>query len=209
MECRVCLGDERPETMLIPCRCRGTAAHVHDHCLRTYFTYYPDRICRVCHESMKHPWVDRERTLLCALLLLVWSAILVALSTVSAPLKGVTYSSVVLLLVVYIRYRHLTYEPTLLCLAASALLAWSDPQYILQTVCLAVGVLILATLCVVLPPHTAFLILVIILAVTYSGLFLLAVAAKTDPAFAAMGLMVMGIGWLTCLRPAHRNELYD
>ena len=55
MSCRICLEDERPETMLTPCSCSGTSAHIHPECLTTYFSYYPDRICRVCHIQMDGP----------------------------------------------------------------------------------------------------------------------------------------------------------
>jgi hypothetical protein len=53
MSCRICLSDETPETFVSPCQCIGTAAFIHQECLNTYFTYYPDRICRVCMTQME------------------------------------------------------------------------------------------------------------------------------------------------------------
>lgn len=202
------MSDEHPETMLVPCRCRGTAAYVHDRCLRTYFAYYPDRICRVCHERMEHPWVDRERTFVCALLLLLWSAILVALSVAPVGVKLLTYCIVAALVVFHAQRRQLTYETTLLCLAASALLAVADPQYLVQMVFLTAGLLALATLCLFIPVEMVFLVIVMTLAITYSILLMIALASKTDPAFTALAVVAMGAFWLVFLRPGNRNDLY-
>lgn len=61
MSCRICMGDESPETFLSPCQCTGTSAYIHLDCLNTYFTYYPDRICRVCMTEMEgsaDPWLS-------------------------------------------------------------------------------------------------------------------------------------------------------
>lgn len=55
MICRICFGEEKPETMVTPCRCSGTSAHIHSECLDSYFGYYPDRICRVCLAEMEGP----------------------------------------------------------------------------------------------------------------------------------------------------------
>lgn len=208
MQCRICLGDEQPEAMLVPCRCRGTAAYVHDHCLRTYFTYYPDRICRVCHERMEHPWVDHERTRTCATLLLLWSAVLVALSAVPLGVKWITYSGLAALVLFHARRNHLTYESTILCLSASTILAFANPLYLTQMVLLTASLLVLATLCIFLPTELVFLAIVMMLALAYSVLLLLAVASRTDPAFTALAVMAMGVFWLLFLRPGRRNDLY-
>lgn len=55
MNCRICFEDGTPESILTPCRCSGTSAYIHSECLTTYFSYYPDRICRVCHTQMEGP----------------------------------------------------------------------------------------------------------------------------------------------------------
>lgn len=49
MECRICFGDDDDESLIAPCRCRGTSSYIHRDCLEKYIQYYPDRICRVCH----------------------------------------------------------------------------------------------------------------------------------------------------------------
>ena len=55
MSCRICFEDGIPETFVTPCRCSGTSAYIHPECLTTYFSYYPDRVCRVCHTEMEGP----------------------------------------------------------------------------------------------------------------------------------------------------------
>lgn len=55
MQCRICLGDDSPETLVRPCRCSGTIAYIHIHCLETYCLYVPDRMCRVCQTRLEIP----------------------------------------------------------------------------------------------------------------------------------------------------------
>jgi len=51
MQCRICFEDGDETTLVTPCRCRGSSAYIHQTCLDRYIQYYPDRICRVCHEE--------------------------------------------------------------------------------------------------------------------------------------------------------------
>ena len=187
--------------MLAPCRCRGTSAYVHDTCLRTYFSYYPDRLCRVCHERMEHPWMDTERNFLCATILLVWAAVLLTLSQVPLVLKILSFLGIVGLLLVHIRRRDLTYSTTGVLLAVSFLLVATEPQHLLATVFLAMGLLALATLCLFMPIETLFLVMVLALAMSYSVFVLCMVALRTDPAFTGLLLLVIAAFWLVFLRP--------
>ena len=50
-QCRICFDTDGE--LVTPCRCRGTHAYIHPECLRVYFLYYPDGLCRVCRTSMK------------------------------------------------------------------------------------------------------------------------------------------------------------
>lgn len=208
MECRICFGDEHPETMLIPCRCRGTSAYIHDHCLRTYVSYYPDRVCRVCHERMEHPWMDLERNVVCATTLLVWAAVLLALSAVPVGLKSLSYVALSGLVVFHVQRKQLTYEATLTCVGLSGLLFLSDPVFLPQTVALAAAFLVLITLCLFVPVEALLLVLVAGLALTYSVTLTFAVALRTDPAFTGLFLLLLVVFWLVFVRPGRRNDLY-
>jgi hypothetical protein len=201
MECRICFGDDRPETMRIPCRCRGTSAYVHEDCLRTYFSYYPDRICRVCQYSMGYPTVDTERNFVCATLLLVWAATLLALSTVPIVCKVLAYVTLTLLLIFHVRRNQLTYEATFACLSVTGLLFMTEPQHLPQTVFLSMGLWMILTLCLFMPPDALVLIFLLILGFAYSVLLTLAIAVRTDPAFTALFLLSICSGWIVFLRP--------
>ena len=201
MECRICLGGERTETMLVPCKCRGTAAYVHDTCLRTYFSYYPDRLCRVCRERMEHPWMDTERSILCAGIILLWAAGLLTLSQVPILVKGLSFLGLFSLLVLQVQRKQLTYVATLLLIAVSLLLVATDPRHLLTTVFLAMGLLTIATLCLFMPIETLFLVMVIGLAMSYTVFLLCMVALRTDPAFTSLLLVILAGVWLVVARP--------
>jgi len=207
MECRICFGTDHPETMHTPCRCTGTSAYIHDSCLRTYISYYPDRLCRVCHGSMEHPWIDFERNITCATVILVWAAILLSVSSVSLFTKTICLAGLLCVLVHHVRRKQLSYTVTIGALAATMFLYLSDPLYLPQTLCLIGALLVLATLFLFVPIETMFLVLVIGLAFAYTLLLTMAVALRTDPAFTSLTLLVLSTLWLLILRPARPNEL--
>jgi hypothetical protein len=201
MECRICFGTDHPETMHTPCRCTGTSAYIHDSCLRTYISYYPDRLCRVCHGSMEHPWIDFERNLICAVILLGWAAILLSASSVSLLTKTVCLLGLIAVVVHHVRRKQLSYTVTIGTVAATAFLYLSDPLYLPQTLCLIGVILVLSTLFLFVPIETMFLVLVIGLAFTYTLLLTMAVALRTDPAFTSLFFLTMSAIWLVCIRP--------
>ena len=207
MECRICLGDDRPSTMLVPCKCRGTSAYIHEHCLRTYISYYPDRLCRVCREPMRHPWIDLERTFICASSLLLWVGILAGQSTISLPLRTLAVLVLTGLILYHAKHQTLTYEATMICVVGSSFLMVSDPMFLPQTVFLIAAVMMLATICLFIPAQTLILVLVCLLLMVYSLLLLLAVALRTDAAFTSLTLLAIAAAWLAVVRPARLNEV--
>lgn len=84
MQCRYCFGDEDVEQMVAPCLCQGTSQFVHESCLQRYFTYYPDRVCRVCNARMEYVSTT-DRLLPCLFIPLLTS--LVMASSVSPAAK--------------------------------------------------------------------------------------------------------------------------
>ena len=48
--CRICLEDDRPETMIAPCRCKGGSKWVHRDCLDEWRTVEKDRAFSKCTE---------------------------------------------------------------------------------------------------------------------------------------------------------------
>jgi hypothetical protein len=207
MECRICLGDDAQSTMLVPCNCRGTSAYIHERCLRTYMSYYPDRLCRVCREPMRHPWIDIERNLISAGCILIWAAVLLTLSKAPVVVKLFAYCTLCAVLTFHVRRMQLTYEITFACVAASFLLVISDPIFLPQTLFLTIGLLILLTMCLFSPINIVFLVLVFVLGITYSALFLVMVATHTDPAFTGLVLLALATIWMAFARPGRLNEV--
>lgn len=208
MECRFCLSDETPETLIAPCQCRGTLTYVHDSCLRTYFVYFPDRICRVCHERMEHPWIDLERNVICATITFLWIGILSALSSASLSVKVACVLGSSALLAYHVWTRRLSYEFVIVGVATSATLTFTDPAYLPQTVILVSAILLLVALCCVVPAEALLIIMVFGLAVLYSLLAILAVAIRTDPAFSGLFLLTLATFWFAIVRPGYRNDIY-
>lgn len=193
--------------MLVPCKCRGTSAYIHDRCLRTYMSYYPDRLCRVCREPMRHPWIDIERNLISAGCLLVWAAVLLTLSKAPIVVKLLAYCALCAMLTVHVRQMRLTYEMTFACVAASILLVASDPLFLPQTVVLTIGLLVLLTFCMFSPVNIVFLVLVIALGITYTTLFLVMIATHTDPALTGLVLLAVATLWMAIVRPGRLNDV--
>jgi hypothetical protein len=64
MICRICFDDGNFATLVSPCKCIGTSQYIHRQCLDQYFTYYPDRICRVCRTELVGPMTLQDKALL-------------------------------------------------------------------------------------------------------------------------------------------------
>lgn len=84
MQCRYCFGIDDDEPMIAPCLCRGTSQFTHEACLQRYFTYFPDRVCRVCNAHMEYVSMS-DRVLPCLFIPLLTS--LVMLTSASPPAK--------------------------------------------------------------------------------------------------------------------------
>jgi hypothetical protein len=63
-QCRFCLEEETP--LIRPCKCSGTQAHVHPHCLQRWVELAPTSAartsCQMCHHSFNVVSVSRRRT---------------------------------------------------------------------------------------------------------------------------------------------------
>jgi hypothetical protein len=156
---------------------------------------------------MEHPWIDFERNITCAAVILAWATILLSVSSVSLFTKGICLIGLLCVLVHHVRRKQLSYTITIGALAATAFLYLSDPLFLPQTLCLIGAILILSTLFLFVPIETMFLVLVVGLAFTYTLLLTLAVALRTDPAFTSLFLLVMSTVWLVVVRPARPNEV--
>lgn len=151
--------------------------------------------------------MDVERNIVCAVTLLVWALVLLALSPMLLGLKLLCLASLAGLLVYHVQRKRLSYEVTFGCLLASGVLFLSDPVVLPQTVLLVYALLVLGCLCLFMSVEALFLFVVIALAVTYSAFLTFAIAAKSDPAFTSVFLLALTSFWLVFLRPNGRNAL--
>jgi hypothetical protein len=151
---------------------------------------------------MEHPWIDIERNVSCAALLLVWALVLLSLSQMVFTAKLLCLAALGGLLVFHVKRRQLSYEATFACLVASGLLYATDPLILPQTVLLVYVLLLIASVCLFMSVEAFLLFLVFGLAVTYSALLTVAIAMRTDPAFTGLFLLALTTFWLAFLRPA-------
>ena len=152
--------------------------------------------------------MDLERNTVCAVILLVWAALLLTLSTIAVGVKLLCFAGLAGLLLYHVRRMSLTYEVTVACLLASGFLYLSDPMVLAQSVLLVYALLILAGVCLFMSVELLFLFIVIVLAAAYSAFLTLAVASHTDTAFTSLFLLLLTSLWLVFLRPNARNELW-
>jgi hypothetical protein len=157
---------------------------------------------------MEHPWMDKERSLVCAFVLLMWSAVLLTLTTASLIPKLLAFGALAAGLLYHLQRTRMTYEMTFVCLTSSGILVLADPLFLPQTVFFVCGLLLLATVFLFLPIETMLLLLVFGLAILYSVLLTFAVAMRTDPAFTGVFLLALCTFWLVFLRPVRLNEVY-
>ena len=104
MQCRICFEDGDATTLVTPCRCRGSSAYIHETCLDQYIQYYPDRICRVCHEQFP-PSESPVDVILCWSLFLFLTAVLF-FSQAAVGLKLFLLGTSALICI-YLLHRHL------------------------------------------------------------------------------------------------------
>lgn len=151
--------------------------------------------------------MDLERNIVCSVILLVWSSVLLALSTMTIVSKCLCFATLAGLLMDHTRRKRLTYEIVVTYLLVSGLLVTADPTVLLPTVFLVYGILFLASLCLFLSVDLMFLVVVILLGAVYSLLLTIAIATRSDPAFTALFLLALASIWLGVLRPVARNAV--
>ena len=151
---------------------------------------------------MEHPWIDIERNVSCATILFVWALVLLGLSQIALSLKLLCLAVLGALLLFHVKRRYLSYETTFACLIASGFLYAADPRVLPQSILLVYALLLMASVCLFMSIEAFLLFLVFGLAITYSALLTISIAARTDPAFTGLFLLALTTFWLTFLRPA-------
>jgi hypothetical protein len=195
MQCRICLGDDSPETLLRPCRCSGTIAYVHRACLDTYLLYVPDEVCRVCRTPFQVPRSGLHPLLTWGLLAPL--AIGILSLEESAPVRCV-YALVFLgVVVLYSRGRAPPPVPRLL----SVLLLWGCLSWTETAAGRLAFLAILALLCTVytlclrLTPLVVLVVLMHLLVMAYVGVLTTVMLASFSPPAFALYLTLLYLLW--------------
>lgn len=201
-QCRICLDTENPETMVAPCRCRGTAEFIHTTCLEEYLRYYPNNRCTVCHGTLRH--MSREDTILLGCLIVVCSLFLY-LSTSVFAFKFFIFTSLGISLYNYTIYSMMTTDMSLLSMLFLFGLGVA-PTYLFYTamVIAFVGFLCLYAFVVLIPPQFIFTFVVTLFCGLYAFLIMISIQDITDTYGAALVFCILFLAWHTWLRYARR-----
>lgn len=194
MQCRICLEEDSPDTLLRPCRCSGTIAYVHRTCLDTSYLYSPDRICRVCRTPFDAPgpWLPRA---------LFWTMLgglgVVALMMPERLLLRIaSLASLGLLARIYGRLHMTTVLHPIVVVCLWALVYSMDtPATAVAVFGSLGGILTVYTLCTRIDPMLVLVGVMILFVFAYLTLLTTAMFLSVGPAGFALYLSVLYLSW--------------
>lgn len=199
MICRICLDDGTAATMTDPCQCTGTSRYIHRDCLDRYFTYYPDRMCRVCRSEMIGPATRQDNVLAC--IVLVALAIALTGSAVSFAAKGVL--GIALLAVTALFVRNNLFDQTVAIgtmIVYVAFVNGGHPQAIAMMLSTLILVGALVTLFMYVPGIYVAMVSVIMIVFTYLLMMTLSFANLADSYALALFVSLLYMGWYAWIR---------
>ena len=204
-ECRICLGDDDPETMIQPCQCRGTIAFVHRRCLDAYIQYYPDGVCRVCHQNMLSP---DKRVIVNLLNLHVFTALFYLILTSGASLAGVLSMLMVAIPLAYVYGNATVFVTDALLAALGVFFVYNfvQPDFVLNGTLIA-GLIVYGLMRYI--PHRYVAIFMFFVVLCLYMLFLAYTAfifLTSNGNGAVMGLMILAWVYAMRTRPPLRIE---
>jgi len=195
MQCRICLGDDSPETLLRPCNCSGTIAYVHTSCLETYCLYVPDQMCRVCRTRFQLPPGTHVSLGFWSLMGSLYASLLFMPDTLAV--RGVSAVAITCVAWLYHRMR----IPPSLSRICGVLLLWGCLSWIetptgrLTFLAILGLILTVYTLCVRLSPMVVLIALIHIMVTVYAGVLTLVVLASCSPTAFAVYLSLVYLLW--------------
>lgn len=195
MQCRICLGDDSPETLLRPCNCSGTIAYVHTSCLETYCLYVPDGMCRVCRTQLRLPLRMQASPAFWSLVGSLYASLLFMPETM--VIRGVYAAAITCVAGLYHQMR----VPPSTSRICSVLLLWGclasiDTPAGLMTFLAILGlILTVYTLCIRLSPMLVLIALIHIVVTVYVGVLTLVVLASCSPTAFAVYLTLVYLLW--------------
>lgn len=194
MQCRVCLGEESPDTLVRPCRCSGTIAYIHRDCLERSCLYLPDGICRVCQTPFLRPRTWRSTGVAGVMFL---GLACIAVSMPERRLVRVSaLAAVVLLAYLYVRLRMLSglHPLMVLCLWGLALSAETPASAAAAFGSLGL-ILAVYTLCLRVPPLVVLLGILTLILFAYLAVLTLLVFLSVGPWAFGVYVSIVYLAW--------------
>lgn len=197
MQCRICLEEDRPDTMIAPCRCIGTSKYIHLHCLKEYTRFYPTGICTVCNTYMRYqpPFERFLRWLMflsIALLLLLSQAHIVAKVGIGLALFTMIGAFTI--------HNCLTHELSLFVIALCMLPSVAVSQFVMLAI--SIGLIAMGTLYTFahyMPIEYTFVFAATLVIGLYMGLFVISVSSMMDTYaifLTTLSLFFFWYGWI-------------
>lgn len=194
MQCRICLGDDSPETLVRPCRCSGTIAYVHQACLDTACLYLPDGICRVCQTPFVRPLAWGPTLALWTMFLGLAGIALCMPERLLVRIAALAVLSLLASFYVHLRMTTIVHPLIVLCLwglamsvetAASALRVFGSLGLILAVY----------TLCTRIPPLVVLIGLMILLVFAYLAVLTMVIFLSVGPLAFSLYVSIVYLGW--------------
>jgi len=196
-QCRLCFETDERTRFLSPCRCRGTQAYIHAHCLALYIRHYPDGICRVC----RTPFVDvqNDDKLYCAATI-AWMIALIHASTLSYDPRGMYLTLVAGTISYCLSSRGLPLRFVVLGMLLSASFLLTSVQTLVWLLGGITGLLTAMVLWMYIPSVYLLLGFAILASALYSVFLLVFALLRTESTFAALLVCILGTVWYLMIR---------
>lgn len=195
MQCRICLEEDSPETLVQPCRCSGSIAYIHTACLETYCLYVPDRICRVCRTPLLVPTHPIESGCVAVLFVGLCGSLVVMNETMA-----VRCSCALAITCLALLYRRLPRPPSSGRLAAVLFLwgclSWIETMAAMMTFLGILGlILTVYTLARRLSPLVVLVLLMHLLVVAYLAVLTMVMFISLNPVAFGVFLTILYLLW--------------
>lgn len=192
-QCRICLDDAHPETMIAPCQCKGTAEFIHKLCLEEYIRHFPDGVCRVCQHPM---CLVNEIEIFFQVLMYFWFSFIICFAAIPLHTKLV-YMTMLTGLFVYTTTRNVLGLLSMsVIFAVSSIFLMMEPEYLIKTILAFGGFVMVCTTCYYVPPQYVLLIGTIGLSSVYATMLTIYIATTTDSYMTSYFIGFLSVMWL-------------
>jgi hypothetical protein len=194
MQCRICFEEGDTTSLVAPCACRGTSSYIHRTCLDQYIRYYPDRTCRVCHETFPH-YVSPREGYLYWIVLFAFVALLVVSS--ARLLVKIALLGAATVLSSYFLHRNLfsTTPVVFLLILACLFLPGGHPSAVYLWLAVLGAAAFSYTLAYQLPMIVLLVILVTSIVAAYTGFLVLLAYTTLDSSAFTVFLSLVYLAW--------------